>query len=48
MDKNKELSLLERIAQKIHDFLGDFFIPFTTPFFAIYNCFKLMKGVDSG
>ena len=37
----------ERVAESIHKFFGSFFIPFTTPFFALYNCFKLMKGVEN-
>ena len=40
-------TLPERLAKNIHDFFGSFFIPFTTPFFALYNCFKLMSGVKS-
>jgi hypothetical protein len=46
MDK-KNISWAERFAGWINDFFGKFFIPFTTPFFALYNCYKLMKGVES-
>jgi len=45
MDKK---NWIERFAEGIHDFFGKIFIPFTTPFFALYNCFKLMNGVKSG
>ena len=44
MDKK---NWIERFAEGIHDFFGKIFIPFTTPFFALYNCFKLMKGVEN-
>ena len=47
MDKKNWSEWTEKIAKKIHDFFGNIFIPFTTPFFALYNCFKLMKGVES-
>ena len=47
MDKKKWAEWTKNIAQSIHDFFGRIFIPFTTPFFALYNCFKLMNGVKS-
>jgi len=47
MDKKKWAEWAEGIAKNIHKFFGNIFIPFTTPFFALYNCFKLMNGVKS-
>ena len=38
---------VNEFAKRIHDFFAKFFIPFTTPFFALYNCFKLMNGVEN-
>ena len=47
MDKKNWAEWSEKFAKKIHVFFGSIFIPFTTPFFALYNCFKLMNGVKS-
>jgi len=46
MDKNIN-NWVDKFAKRIHDFFGSFFIPFTTPFFALYNCFKLMKDIKN-
>ena len=44
---NNNQSWTERFAKTIHEFFGKLFIPFTTPFFALYNCIKLMDGVEN-
>ena len=45
MDKGNNNSRVEEFAKNINKFFGRIFIPFTTPFFALYNCYKLMSGV---
>jgi hypothetical protein len=47
MDKGNNNSRVEEFAKNINKFFGRIFIPFTTPFFALYNCFKLMEGVEN-
>jgi len=44
---DKENSWVDKFAKGIHEYFGNFFIPFTTPFFALYNCSKLMDGVEN-
>ena len=44
---SKNTTWAEDFAEKIYRKFGDYAIPFTTPFFAIYNCYKLMKVVDN-
>jgi len=38
---------VEKFAKNVYKFIGDFAIPFTTPFFALYNCYKLMNSVEN-
>ena len=38
---------MERFAKDVNKFIGKWAIPFTTPFFALYNCYKLMKCVKN-
>ena len=42
---SNEQSWVEKFAKETYEFIGKYAIPFTTPFFAIYNCYKLMNAV---
>jgi len=46
-NNNSNQNLTDKIATNIGRFIGRWIISFMTPFFAIYNCHKLMKEVES-
>jgi len=46
-NNNTKQNLADKIATKTGKFISKWIISFMTPFFAIYNCHKLMKEVES-